>query len=135
MNTNPKALIAVLCLLGETENSIAEEYLFKRQPNLPDHRRAFAPKPGEPGYVPPYFPEWATEQHQQDLILLQQFAWERVWAEMQKVARLLAERPELSRDAEFVAYQRAVSHVVEVIAGNCEYTPGHRIGSWPEDSQ
>lgn len=31
MNPNPHALKAALLLLGETENSIAYEYLFKRQ--------------------------------------------------------------------------------------------------------
>lgn len=103
MNPNPHALKAALLLLGETEDSIANEYLFKRQPLQPDHRRATAPQAGEPGHVPSFFPEWATEQHQQDLLALQQFAWERLFAEILKAQRLEQQRPELLRDADFLS--------------------------------
>jgi predicted DNA-binding transcriptional regulator AlpA len=135
--TNPSidTLKSALLLLGETEDSIARAYLFDRAPALPDHRPASARQPGEPGYVPPYFPEWAQDQDQQDQITLHQFAWERVWAEMQKATRLLVERPELSSNPDFAAYQRAVRHAAEVVAGRCALEPGHRVGSWPEEEE
>ena len=131
---NIQSLTAVLLLLGETKDSIARAYLIERPPKLPNHRSAFMPQPGEPGYVPPHFPEWATEQHQQDLITLHMFTWERVWAEMQKAARLLAEQPELSRNVDFAAYQQAIRHATEVVAGRVDFESGHRIGTWAEGS-
>ncbi|EPJ8782223.1 hypothetical protein P6M10_001274 [Pseudomonas aeruginosa] len=147
MNPNPHALKAALLLLGETEESIATEYLFKRQPALPDHRNAFAPLPGEPGHVPAYFPEWATEQKHQDLIALQQFAWERLFAEILKAQRLEQQHPELLKDADFLAYRQTVKHAIEIVSGRVAFVPGrgavrsfappdlagHRIGSWPEE--
>jgi hypothetical protein len=147
MNSNPHALKAALLLLGETEDSIAKEYLFKRQPLQPDHRCAFAPQAGEPGYVPPFFPEWATEQHQQDLLALQQFAWERLFAEILKAQRLEQQHPELLRDADFLAYRQTVKHAIGIVSGNPSFVAGrgavrtfavpdlarHRIGTWPEE--
>jgi hypothetical protein len=147
MNPNPHALKAALLLLGETENSIADEYLFKRQYNGPDHRPAFSRQPGEPGSVPPFFPEWANEQHHQDLLALQQFAWERLFAEILKAQRLEQQHPDLLRDPDFLAYRETVKHAIEIVSGRMAFVPGrgavrtfaepdlagHRIGTWPEE--
>lgn len=130
-----ESLTAALLLLGETHDSIARAYLFDRAPALPDHRPAFARQPGEPGYVPPFFPEWANDQAQQDLQTLHIYAWERVWAEMQKAARLLAQHPELASCPDFAAYQRTVRHAADLVAGRANFEPGHRVGSWPEQHE
>lgn len=149
MNPDPKALKAALLLLGETESSIAEEYLVKRQYNGPGHAPANAPEPGEKGYVPPYFPEWAREQHQQDLIALQQFTWERLFAEILKAQRIEQQSPELLNNPDFLAYRQTVKHAIEIVSGGFAFVAGrgavrsfatpdlkaHRIGSWPEEDE
>lgn len=148
MNPNPHALRAVLLLLGETEDSIANEYLFKRQYNGPSYIPPRTTESGDLGYVPPYFPEWAHEQHQQDLLALQQFTWERLFAEILKAQRLEQQRPGLLNDQDFLAYRQTIKHAIEIVSGGFAFVPGrgavrtfakpdlegHRIGSWPEEA-
>lgn len=147
MNPNPKALVQALCLLGETESSVAEEYLFKRQPEFPSYADPFKPRSGEAGYKPGYFSEWVSEQKQQDLLLLQEFVWEYLFAENLKAQRIEQQHPELLDNPEFLAYQQTVKHAIEVISGRLVFVPnrgairtyaepdlaGHRIGFWPEE--
>jgi hypothetical protein len=149
MNPNVSALKAALILIGETEESIAFEYLFKRVPEWPSYKSAFAPRPGEAGYKPRCFPEWMRDQPPQDMALLYEFAWERIWAETQKAVNLEAKHPDLLNNPEFVAYKQAVQHASDIawgcpmfVAGKgCVKTyaepdlKGHRIGSWDEVSE